>query len=110
MNEQEVIKFVLEKLRLTWDKEDKSDEALTDVIEDCISMYKRLSNDLAKETFSREDTNWVKRACKEVVQRIDDGLIGVEEYQESGIRYKFSKDYISQELILEIFPKVGVPK
>lgn len=110
MSKEELILYVLDKLRVTWDKEEKSDDELKEAIEDCTSMFKRLSNDLEKTVFSDDDANWIKRACKEIIQRTDDGLIGVKEYQESGLKYTFQRENISRALILELFPMVGYPK
>lgn len=110
MNYEEVVSYVLAKLRLKWDEDEKEDEELTEAIEDCISMFKRLSNRLDLEEFTRDDANWIKRACLEIIQRTDDGLIGVKEYQEGGIKYTFQREYLSKSLVCEIFPMVGYPE
>lgn len=109
MTEDEVVEYVIERLRITWDEEEKPEEVLVEAIEDCISMFKRLSNDLDRDTFTKNDANWIKRACKEIIQRTDDGLIGLTEYQEGNIHYTFQREYLSKGLILEIYPIVGYP-
>ena len=110
MTEEDVISYVVEKLRIKYSEDDKSNEDLEDAVEDCISMFKRLSNQLELETFTKVDANWIKRACVETIQRTDDGMIGIKEYQEGNIRYTFQRENLSRALVLELFPMVGYPK
>ena len=110
MTEEKVVSYVIERLRIKYSEDDKSDEELKDAVEDCISMFKRLSNQLDLETFTKLDANWIKRACLEIIKRTDDGMIGVKEYQEGNIKYSFQRENLSRALVLELFPMVGYPK
>lgn len=110
MTEEEVVSYVVEKLRIKYTEEEKYDDELEDAVEDCISMFKRLTNQLDLEIFTKLDANWIKRACLEIIQRTDDGMIGVKEYQEGNIRYTFQRENLSRALVLELFPMVGYPQ
>lgn len=108
MEEKALEEYILLKLIRKYPDKDQQD--LKDAIEDCIAMFKRLTNDLEKSTFTKTDANWIKRACIEVIQRTDDGFLGVKEYQEQNVRYVFQRENISRSLVLELFPKVGTIK
>ncbi len=42
MTDEDVISYVVEKLRIKYSEDDKSNEELEDAVEDCISMFKRI--------------------------------------------------------------------
>ena len=95
-----------ERLIVKYDIDSKESIEVIDIAK---NIYMSLRRVYDIERYTAYEISWVKRACFEICERIQSGMIsGIAEYSENGYSYTVNGSIISEGLAKEILPRVGV--
>lgn len=82
-----------------------SKEVIEDVLQDAIYLYLRLRRNEEQTEFNASELNWIKRAAKEFLDKIEIPS-GVIHYSESVYSLTFDSSSLSKGLLDEVTPLV----